>query len=85
VLAADPSNLKAQANLGATFLRAKRYDEACAAFRAAIALGASDPDIYGNLGIALGNAGKPKEAQQAFAEAKKLTATAANDSNAKKP
>jgi hypothetical protein len=31
------------------------------------------------------NAGKPNEARQAFAEAKKFTATAANDSNAKKP
>ncbi len=84
-LGADPRNLKAQANLGVTFLPAKRYDEACAALRAAIALDDSDPDLYGNLGLALDKLGKSAEAQQAYAQGKKLSAGAAGHPAATKP
>jgi Flp pilus assembly protein TadD len=53
-------------------LTSKHYDDAAAAFRQAIALSPSDPDLRTNLGIALEKGGHGKEAQQAYAEGEKL-------------
>jgi Flp pilus assembly protein TadD len=71
-LSLNPKNAKAQANLAGTLLAAKRYDDAAAAFRAAIALAPSDPDLRTNLGLALERGGHTAEARQAFTDADKL-------------
>jgi Flp pilus assembly protein TadD len=63
-----------KANLAGTLLFAKRYDDAAAAFRLAVALSPADPDLRTNLGIALERAGHTAEAQRAYAEAERLKA-----------
>jgi Flp pilus assembly protein TadD len=53
-------------------MTAKRYDDAAAAFRLAIALSPTDPDLFTNLGLALQRGGHAAEARPAFAEAEQL-------------
>jgi Flp pilus assembly protein TadD len=82
VLMIDPANLKAQANLGVTLMEAKNYPDAISALHAAILLAPNDADLRTNLGIALERSGKPKEARQAYDEAKKLKVLPATHSAA---
>ena len=82
LLEIDPVSLKAQANLGVTLIEVRNYPDAISAFRAAIALAPTDPDLRTNLGISLERSGKPKEAQQAYDDAKRLKASPTTHSSA---
>jgi Flp pilus assembly protein TadD len=69
ILQANPSNLKAQANLAAALYALHRYADAASAFSRASELSPQDPYLLTNLGTALQKAGKEQEAKQAFAKA----------------
>jgi Flp pilus assembly protein TadD len=79
----NPRHLKAQANLAAALLSAKRYDEAATAFRQAIVVDPKDSDLYAGLGLALEKSGHQAEAKKVYATANALAANGKNSAGHK--
>jgi tetratricopeptide (TPR) repeat protein len=72
VVAADPKQDVAFANLGNALKEVKKYDESAAAYKKAIELKPMEAAYQNNLALSLGAAGKMDEAKAAFETAAKL-------------
>jgi Tfp pilus assembly protein PilF len=72
VLEKDPKDLGANVTLGQVYLQMRRFDEAAAAFRVAVAAEPYNVSGAYNLGVALTRAGKREEGQEAMARFQKL-------------
>jgi tetratricopeptide (TPR) repeat protein len=64
----QPGRADASYDLGICYAKAKRYDEAVVAFRAAVAANGDRPEYRHNLGLMLYAAGKPDSARQVWTE-----------------
>jgi superkiller protein 3 len=73
----DPSQPITLVNLGLAFSNLKKYDDAAAAYRKAIALKPDDADAHAQLSLALANAGAIDEATKEVQEVAKLDRTLA--------
>ena len=74
-LAASPADIDLLTCVGAVLCDQARYPEALAALTAALQLGSRDANTYVNLGVALLNSGKHKEAKSMFGRAGPLAAS----------
>jgi cytochrome c-type biogenesis protein CcmH/NrfG len=72
VLAVDPKDLGANVTLGQVYLQLRRFDEAAAAFRVALASEPYNVSAAYNLGVALNRSEKRAEAEEAMARFQKL-------------
>ena len=72
VLAHDPKDLGANVTLGQVYLQLRRFDEAAAAFRIALASEPYNVSAAYNLGVALNRGDKRAEAEEAMARFQKL-------------
>ncbi len=72
VLAADAKDLGANVTLGQVYLQLRRFEEAAAAFRIALASEPYNVSAAYNLGVALSRSDKRAEAEQAMARFQKL-------------
>lgn len=70
--AADPNSVDARCNLGWGHYGERRYDEAAAAFREALALEANNVDALYGLGLSLKEAGQGEAAVPYFVQVIKL-------------
>jgi Tfp pilus assembly protein PilF len=64
VLALDPGDVGAHVNLGQLYLQARRYPDAVAEFRTAVAAEPYNSTAVYNLGLALTRSGQPEEGQK---------------------
>ena len=72
VLAKDPKDLGANVTLGQVYLQMRRFDDAAAAFRLALASEPYNVSAAYNLGVALTRGGQRAEGQQAMARFQQL-------------
>ena len=72
VLAADPRDLGANLTLGQVYLQMRRFDDAAASFRVALAAEPYNVSAAYNLGVALNRADKRAEAEEAMVRFQKL-------------
>src|SRR5262249_56901597 len=66
VLALDPADVGSHVNRGQLYLQLRRYDEAVADFRAALAAEPGNATALYNLGLALARSGHREEGQKAL-------------------
>jgi tetratricopeptide (TPR) repeat protein len=72
VLAKEPRNFEAQANLAFAYLQAERYDKAVAEYNKAIKLDSRNAECWSNIGFAYEKLGRNKEAASAVAHSVEL-------------
>ncbi len=66
VIAQDPRNFEAQANLAFAYLQAERYDKAVAQYNRALSLDPKNADCWANIGFAYQKLGKMGKAADAI-------------------
>jgi len=68
----EPNNPKTFANLAIFYYETGEYAEAAEAFERALASAPGDAELHYNLGMSLRKLGRNQDAQQHFAEARRL-------------
>ncbi|HUI91425.1 MAG TPA: tetratricopeptide repeat protein [Chitinivibrionales bacterium] len=72
ILAKEPRNFEAQANLAFAYLQAERYDKAIAEYNRAISLDSRNAECWANLGFAYEKTGKSSKAADCISKSVEL-------------